>query len=452
MRPVNPATEEPLREYPEHTAEQLEARLTSVDHAFRIWRARGIQDRAPHLARTAGLLRDDREQLARLMTEEMGKPIAQAEAEIDKCAWVCEYYARHAAEFLEPRCVDTDASRSVVRFEPLGPVLAIMPWNFPLWQVFRFAAPAVMAGNVVLLKHADNVPGIALAVENLFRRSGFPEGVLTTLLMSVERVEAVIEDGRVRGVTLTGSVRAGREVASQAGRRLKKTVLELGGSDPFIVLGDADLDTAVETAVKSRTQNSGQSCIAAKRFIAESGIADQFEEAMVAKMRGLKVGDPTQRETDIGPLARKDLLKNLHDQVERSVAAGARRVLGGKRLDRKGWYYPPTVLSAVEPGMAAFDEETFGPVAAIIRAQDAEHAVELANRSTFGLGASLWTRDMQRAAALVPRLEAGAVFVNEMVKSDPRLPFGGIKDSGWGRELGEEGLREFTNRKTVWVA
>jgi succinate-semialdehyde dehydrogenase/glutarate-semialdehyde dehydrogenase len=385
------------------------------------------------------------------MTEEMGKPIAAAESEVDKCAWVCDYYAEHAAAFLSPEASATDAARSFVRFDPIGPVLAIMPWNFPFWQHFRFAAPAVMAGNVGVLKHASNVPGCALAIEDLFRRAGFPEGVMTTLLVPSARTAELIARPEIKAVTLTGSEAAGREVAAQAGRHLKKTVLELGGSDPFIVLDDADPIAAAEQAARARTINSGQSCIAAKRFLVEEAVADRFEAEFVRRMEALRVGDPMDRETEVGPLAREDLLTALDDQVSRSVAAGARLATGGRRLDRKGWFYPPTVLLGVRPGMPAFDEETFGPVAAVTRARDAAEAIELANRSRFGLGASIWTGDPARAEDLAREIEAGSVFVNGMVKSDPRLPFGGVKSSGYGRELAAFGIREFVNIKTVWI-
>ncbi|HUG90272.1 MAG TPA: NAD-dependent succinate-semialdehyde dehydrogenase [Planctomycetaceae bacterium] len=451
MKPTNPATEAPLQHYPEHSDEQLAARLQTAERAFPRWRGAGFGVRAEHLIRAAALLEDDRSELARLMTEEMGKPIVESEAEVDKCTSACRFSAENAERFLSPQRVQTEARASYVRFDPLGPVLAIMPWNFPLWQVFRFAAPALMAGNVALLKHAPNTWGTALAVENVFRRSGAPEGVFSTLLISDEKADELIGHPAVRAVTLTGSDRAGRLVGAQAGRHLRKVVLELGGSDPFIVLADADVDHVAAQAVRARTMNSGQSCIAAKRIIVEQPLADDFEERLVAGCEALRVGDPLDRETQIGPLARRDLLEKLHDQVERSLAAGARCLTGGKPLDRRGYYYPPTVLTGVRPGMPAFDEETFGPVAAVVRADDADEAVELANRSRFGLGASVWTADARRGESLAGKLEAGCVFINEIVKSDPRLPFGGMKQSGFGRELGTEGIREFTNVKTVWV-
>ena len=451
MIAVNPATGQPIRDYPEHDESEVAARLERAEQAFASWRKVPFGERA-RLMRAAGdILRDRAGDYGRLITEEMGKPIAAAEGEVDKCAWVCEFYAENAERFLSPEPVGTDASRSLVRYDPLGPVLAIMPWNFPFWQVFRFAAPALMAGNVGLLKHAGNVPGTAFAIEEVFRDAGFPEGAFTTLLIPSSRVAEVIGHPVVRAVALTGSDKAGMEVAAEAGRQLKKTVLELGGSDPFIVLADADPVETAKQAAKARTINTGQSCIAAKRFIVEEPIADRFEEEMVKAMEALRIGDPMDRSTEVGPMAREDLLDDLDDQVRRSVEAGAQLKTGGKRLEGQGWFYPPTVLSEVRPGMPAFDEETFGPVAAVIRARDTDEAIELANRSRFGLGASIWTSDSIRAEALASEIEAGSVFVNGAVKSDPRLPFGGIKTSGYGRELADVGIREFVNIKTVWV-
>ncbi len=451
MKAVNPATGEVLREYPEHDDQEVQRKLEKAEEAFAAWRKVPFAERARLMSRAADLLRERCDEYGRLMTEEMGKPIAASESEVDKCAWVCDFYAEHAERFLAPENVATDATRSGVRYDPIGPVLAIMPWNFPFWQHFRFAAPALMAGNVGLLKHAANVPGSALAIEEVFRDAGFPEGCMTTLLVPSARVKGLISHPAVRAVTLTGSDRAGMEVAAEAGRCLKKTVLELGGSDPFIVLADADPAEAARQAARARTINSGQSCIAAKRFIVEEEIADRFEEEFVRRMEELKVGDPMDRAIEVGPMARQDLLDDLDGQVKRTVEAGAQLRTGGHRLDGEGWFYAPTVLTGVEPGMPAFDEETFGPVAAVIRARDAEHAVELANRSRFGLGASVWTGDAARGEALAADIEAGCVFVNGIVKSDPRLPFGGVKHSGYGRELAEVGIREFVNIKTVWV-
>jgi succinate-semialdehyde dehydrogenase/glutarate-semialdehyde dehydrogenase len=451
MRAVNPATGQPIRDYPEHDEPEVAARLERAEQAFAAWRRTPFAERARLMSAAGDILRDRVGDYGRLITEEMGKPIAAAEGEVDKCAWVCDFYAENAERFLSPEPVGTDASRSLVRYDPLGPVLAIMPWNFPFWQVFRFAAPALMAGNAGLLKHAGNVPGTALAIEEVFRDAGFPEGVFTTLLIPSSRVADLIRHPTVRAVTLTGSDKAGMEVAAEAGRQLKKTVLELGGSDPFIVLADADPVETARQAAKARTINTGQSCIAAKRFIVEEPIADRFEEEMVKAMEALKIGDPMDRATEIGPMAREDLLGDLDDQVRRSVEAGAELKTGGKRIDGQGWYYSPTVLSGVRPGMPAFDEETFGPVAAVIRARDTDEAIELANRSRFGLGASIWTSDPARGEALAAEIEAGSVFVNGAVKSDPRLPFGGIKTSGYGRELADVGIREFVNIKSVWV-
>ena len=381
----------------------------------------------------------------------MGKPIAEAEAEVEKCAWTCEFFAEHAERMLAPETVATDASRSGTRYDPLGPVLAIMPWNFPFWQVFRFAAPALMAGNVLVLKHASNVPGCALAIERVFERAGFPEGAFTTLLVPAAVAETIVDHAVIQAVTLTGSEAAGVSLAARAGRALKKTVLELGGSDPFIVLADADPAEAAAQATAARIVNNGQSCIAAKRFIVEEPLAERFETLFAQAMARQRVGDPLDRATQLGPLARADLVDEIDRQVRQSLEMGARLVTGGTRLPRPGFFYAPTVLARVEPGMAVFDEETFGPVAAVVRARDGGHAIELANRSRYGLGASIWTADANRGEALAAEIEAGLVFVNGPVKSDPRLPFGGIKRSGYGRELATAGIREFVNLKTVWV-
>ncbi len=452
MISVDPATGRVLREYPEPSSQEIAVRLSEAQRAFEGWHRTPIQQRGLVLRCAAEVLRERLDELASLVTQEMGKPIVESEAEVAKCATVCDFYADHAEHYLAPQEISTEASTSFVRFDPLGPVLAVMPWNFPLWQVFRFAAPALMAGNVGLLKHASNVPGCALAIEEVFHAAGAPAGVFTSLLVSGREVESLIRHPAIQAVTLTGSDAAGRAVASAAGAALKKTVLELGGSDPFIVLADADLDAASDAAVKARCQNSGQSCIAAKRFIVDQRIATKFEQALVARMAALRVGHPMERATRIGPLAREDLLDDLHSLVRRSVESGARLLLGGARLERPGFYYAPTVLADVTPGMAVFDEETFGPVAAIVKARDTEDAVRLANQSRFGLGASLWTGDVTKGSALSEQLEVGAVFVNAIVKSDPRLPFGGVKASGYGRELSSFGIREFTNVKSVWIA
>jgi succinate-semialdehyde dehydrogenase / glutarate-semialdehyde dehydrogenase len=451
MRATNPATGETLADYPDTSPEEVDRRLARAVEAFAAWRRETFAERTRRMRRLAELLGERRAESARLVTEEMGKPIAAAEAEIDKCALGCTFYASYAEAFLAPEEVATEASRSLVRCDPLGPLLAVMPWNFPFWQVFRFAVPAVMAGNVAVLKHAGNVPGSALAIEALFREAGFPEGVFTTLLVPSERVAEVIRHPAIKGVSLTGSDRAGMAVAGAAGGALKKTVLELGGSDPFLVLADADPVAAAREAAKARALNSGQSCICAKRFLVEEQVADAFEAELVRRMDALVVGDPLDRATEVGPLAREDLLRDLHDQVQRTVAAGAVLQTGGRRLPGPGTFYAPTVLAGVQPGMAAFEEETFGPVAAVTRVRDAEEGVELANRSRYGLGASVWTGDPARGEELAARIDAGSVFVNGIVKSDPRLPFGGVKASGYGRELAREGIREFVNLKTVWV-
>jgi acyl-CoA reductase-like NAD-dependent aldehyde dehydrogenase len=399
----------------------------------------------------ANYLRANTARFAALMTGEMGKPIRQSEAEVEKCAWCCDFYAEHAESFLSEIETPSSATKSYVAFDPLGPVLAVMPWNFPFWQVFRFAAPALMAGNTGVLKHASNVPACGIAIEEVFREAGFPGGVFQSLLVSSGRVAGIIEDDRIRAVTLTGSDIAGSRVAEVSGRVLKKTVLELGGSDPFIVLADADLGAAVSTAVNARYQNAGQSCIAAKRFIVEQAVVGEFTERFVEAVGQLRVGDPAVRETEIGPVARDDLRDDLENQVHRSVAMGAVVLAGGHRIEGQGYFYAPTVVSEVTPEMAVFAEETFGPVAAIVRARDAAEAVELANQSQFGLGAALWTSDVEVGRRLARDIEAGSVFINGMVASDPRLPFGGVKRSGYGRELGAYGIREFMNTKTVWI-
>jgi succinate-semialdehyde dehydrogenase/glutarate-semialdehyde dehydrogenase len=451
MKAINPATGETIQDHPEHDAAEVARRLAAAERAFESWRRTSFAERSTLMRAAGAELRARLAHHARLMTLEMGKPIAAAEAEAEKCAGCCDFFAEHAERFLAQETIASDAGSSFVRYEPLGPVLALMPWNFPFWQVIRFAAPALMAGNVGLLKHAANVPGCALAIEEIFARAGFPPGVMTTLMIGSRAVAPVIAHPSVRAVTLTGSEEAGKSVAAAAGAALKKTVLELGGSDPFLVLADVDLAEVAPAAAKARTINSGQSCIAAKRFIVEEKIASEFEAALVAAMEKLRVGDPSDRANDVGPLARDDLRDQLHDQVERSTRAGARLLTGGRKLPGRGFFYAPTVLANVTPGMAAFDEETFGPVAAVVRARDADECVALANRSRFGLGASLWTRDTRRGERLAAGIEAGQVFVNGIVKSDPRLPFGGVKFSGYGRELSRAGIHEFVNIKTYWI-
>jgi succinate-semialdehyde dehydrogenase/glutarate-semialdehyde dehydrogenase len=452
LQSVNPATGEVLETFAETPAAELDRILGCAETAARDWRRRPVAERAERLRAAARMLRKRKAAYARAMALEMGKPLAQGEAEVEKCAWACDYYAEHAEAMLAAQPRESDARRSYVRFDALGPVFAIMPWNFPFWQVFRFAAPALVAGNAGILKHAPNVSRCALHIEAVFREAGFPDGLFRAVFLSNEAAGAVIADPRVRAVTLTGSDRAGSQVAAQAGRHLKKTVLELGGSDPFIVLEDADLDRAARTAAEARLLNSGQSCIAAKRFIVVAAVAERFLERFVAEMTARKLGDPLDPATQVGPQARLDLRANLHRQVLESVGRGAQVLAGGALPEGPGAFYPPTVLAAVAPGMPAFDEETFGPVAAVIRVRDEAEAVRLANASAYGLGASIWTEDRERGERLAGEIEAGSVFVNGLVKSDPRLPFGGVKRSGYGRELSEFGLREFVNIKTVWVA
>lgn len=449
---LNPATDEVLREYPELSEAELDAAVRGAAAAFRVWRGRPFAERARALLSVKEALLARREELARLMALEMGKPLAQGRAELDKCAAGCEFYAGQAEAFLRPEPAPTEAAKSYVAFEPLGPVLAIMPWNFPFWQVFRFAAPALMAGNAALLKHASNVSGCALAIESLFREAGLPEGLFRSLLISSGRVAGLIARPEIRAVTLTGSGRAGAEVAAHAGRFLKKTVLELGGSDPYLVLADADLELAARVSAQSRLINAGQSCIAAKRFIVVEAVRADFEARFVAAMKAAVVGDPLREATQVGPLARRDLRDELQRQVDASLAQGAKLLLGGRPAPGPGAFYPPTVLGGVRPGMPAFDEETFGPVAAIVPARDEEEAIELANATSFGLGACVFTQDLARGERIAREgLEAGSCFVNALVKSDNRLPFGGVKASGYGRELSAFGIREFVNVKTVYV-
>ena len=448
---VNPATGRTIKTYDEMTPEQAAAAVAQAHAAWRTWRKTPFASRAALMKKAAAILRERKDQLAKLMALEMGKPLKQGIAEAEKCAWVCEYYAANAEAQLAPEEVRTDAAKSYVAFEPLGVVLAVMPWNFPLWQVYRFAAPALMAGNAGVLKHASNVPGCALAIEEMFAQAGFPQGAFRTLLIGSRHVQAVIEHPFVRAVTLTGSTPAGESVAAQAGAVVKKTVLELGGSDPYVVLEDADLDAAAETCVASRLINSGQSCIAAKRFIVVERVRAAFTEKFVTRMKARKVGDPLADGTDVGPLARRDLRDGLHEQVRASLDRGAKLLLGGEVPSGDGAYYPPTVLANVTPGMPAYDDELFGPVAAIIAASDEQDAVRIANDTIFGLGAAVFTQDTARGERVARELEAGTTFVNGAVASDPRLPFGGIKKSGYGRELGSYGIREFVNVKTVFV-
>ncbi|HEX4954639.1 MAG TPA: NAD-dependent succinate-semialdehyde dehydrogenase [Thermoanaerobaculia bacterium] len=448
---VNPATGERLASFPPLSPTQLEAKVARAAAAFRTWRTTPVAERCAAVGRAGDVLAAEKDRLARLATLEMGKPLASAVAEVEKCAWVCRFYAENAAAMLAPQPVETEASWSLVRHDPLGPLLAVMPWNFPYWQVFRFAAPALAAGNVGLLKHASNVPQCALAIEEVFRRAGLPEGCFTTLLVEADAVAGLIADPRVAAVTLTGSEGAGVAVGRAAGAALKKVVLELGGSDPFLVMPSAELGKAIETAVTARTLNNGQSCIAAKRFLIHEEVANAFELGFVARMATLRVGDPFDPSTEIGPLATPAIAAQLEEQVAQSVAAGARLLLGGRRVPGAGNYFEPTVLTDPPLGSPAWGEELFGPVATLFRVASLDQAITLANATRFGLGASAWTRDPAEQERLATELEAGSVFFNSMVKSDPRLPFGGIKHSGHGRELGAWGLREFVNLKTVWV-
>jgi succinate-semialdehyde dehydrogenase/glutarate-semialdehyde dehydrogenase len=448
---VNPATGQKIKTYDEMTPDQVSAAVAQAHESWKIWRKTAFGERGRLMKRAGEILRQRKDEFARLMAIEMGKPLKQGVAETEKCAWACDYYADHAEAHLAPDVIKTDASKSYVAFEPLGVVLAVMPWNFPLWQVFRFAAPALMAGNAAVLKHSSNVPGCALVIEEVFAQAGFPKGVFRTLLIGSRQVKAVIEHPLVRAVTLTGSTPAGKAVAAQAGAVVKKAVLELGGSDPYIILEDADLDLAVQTCVTSRLINSGQSCVNAKRFIVLEPLLAAFTERFVALMKTKKIGDPLADGTDIGPQARFDLRDDLHKQVVESVSKGAKLLLGGEIPPGTGAYYPPTVLADVRPGMPAYDEELFGPVAAIVKAKDEHDAVRIANDSIFGLGASVFTKDAARGERLARDLEAGCTFVNGLVASDPRLPFGGIKESGYGRELGSYGIKEFVNIRTVYI-
>lgn len=448
---TNPATGQTLRTFTPLSERELDARIQCAADTFKRYRRTALVDRLRLLRRAGEILEAEKEDFGRLMVLEMGKTLKAAVEEAAKCAWGCRYYVENAERFLTDEVVPTNATQSFIAYQPIGPVLAIMPWNFPFWQVFRFAAPALAAGNVALLKHASNVPQCALAIEDIFRRAGFAEGCFQTLLIETERVRRVIEDPRVVAVTLTGSTGAGSQVASTAGKQIKKTVLELGGSDPFIVMPSADIESAARTAVRARTINNGQSCIAAKRFIAVGAAAHEFEHLLVAGIQSLKVGDPMDPATDVGPLANEAQVKTLTGQVERSVRAGARLLIGGHPLKGPGYYFAPGVLTDITPDSPAYSEEVFGPVALFFRARDMDEAIRIANDSRFGLGASAWTTDPRERNRFVAELEAGMVFINGMVASDPRLPFGGVKESGYGRELSAYGLREFLNIKTVWI-
>ena len=448
---INPATGELLKTFAQLTDSEIDQKIEGAADAFSRYRRLPFADRARMMLKAADILGSEKDTFARLMTTEMGKPFRSAVDEAVKCAWACRYYAENAERFLADETVETTATRSYVHYQPLGPILAVMPWNFPLWQVIRFAAPALMAGNVGLLKHASNVPQCALAIEEIFRKAEFPEGVFQTLLIGSQQVDRILNDPRVVAATLTGSEEAGVQVGTGAAKRIKKVVLELGGSDPFIVMPSANLDEAVATAVKARIINNGQSCIAAKRFIVADAIANAFERKFVSKMEALKVGDPFDESTELGPLATADGVTSLHADVQKTVAAGARVLTGGKPLKRTGNFYAPTVLTDIPKDSPAYREELFGPVACIFRAKDLDDAIRIANDSRFGLGASAWTNDQSERERFINELEAGMVFINKMVASDPRLPFGGVKHSGHGRELGPYGIREFTNTKTVWI-
>lgn len=454
LQTINPTTGEPLETYEEHGRDEIDRRLAKAAAAYPAWRERSFDERAAVLRAAAQALTDRSAALSRLMTLEMGKPIEASAAEVDKCAWVCRYYADHAADYLARRDVATDATRSYVRFDPLGPVLAIMPWNFPYWQVFRCAAPALMAGNAVVLKHAETVQGCAEALRDLLLRAGLPEGLFSVLRVGVGDIPALIEHPSIRVASFTGSTRAGKIVAAAAGAALKRTVLELGGSDAYVVLSDADVDRAAEACVAGRLLNTGQSCIAAKRFVVSQAVLSSFTERVVESFRNKRWGSPLADESvDLGPLARRDLRDSLHAQVRSSVDSGAKLLLGGAVPDDPGFFYPPTVLGDVHRGAAAYHEETFGPVAAILPAKNDEEAIAIANDTSYGLGAAVFTRDPERGEAIArERLEAGSCFVNDFVRSDPRLPFGGVKESGWGRELSVFGIREFVYPKTVAVA
>ncbi len=451
IQSVNPSSGELLETFQPDGPDEVERKIALASARFRDWRRVSFADRARLMTRAAEILEQGKDRFGRIMTAEMGKPIQSARDEAGKCAWACRHYAENAERLLAGETVETAARLSYIRYQPLGPVLAVMPWNFPFWQVFRFAAPALMAGNTGLLKHASNVPRCALAIADIFREAGFPEGAFETLLIGSDAVAGVIADERVKAVTLTGSEPAGSQVAALAGRHLKKTVMELGGSDPFIVMPSAGVETAVRNAVRARVVNNGQSCIAAKRFLIAEPIADEFERRFVSAMEALRVGDPMDEATELGPLATPQILEGLDDQVRRSVAAGARLLTGGRRLERPGNYYAPTVLADVPESAPAACEELFGPVASLFRVPDIDAAIRLANATSFGLGASVWTNSPAEQARFIDEIEAGLVYVNGMVVSDPRLPFGGVKRSGYGRELGVYGIREFVNIKTVWI-
>jgi succinate-semialdehyde dehydrogenase / glutarate-semialdehyde dehydrogenase len=451
MKSINPFNNKLIKEYKEHSVSDVDSIIKDVHKEWKTWKNTSFDERSKLMKNAGEILRSESQKFAELMTSEMGKVILQAKAEIEKCAALCDYYAENAQQILKDEIIQTDASKSYVSFEPIGSIFAIMPWNFPFWQVFRFAVPNLIAGNTAILKHAPNVCGCSLAIEEIFQKAGFPENVFRSLVIPVELAEQVIANDLVAGVTLTGSAKAGSIVASLAGKYLKKSVLELGGSDPFIVLKDADLSKACQTGTDSRLLNAGQVCISAKRFIVEEEIADEFIEFQKHLFENYKIGDPMKTETKMGPMARFDLLENINDQVQKSIEMGASLICGGKIIESDGFFYQPTILTNVKKGMPVYDEETFGPVSVIIRVKNTEEAIKVANDTIYGLGASIWTSDLSRGEAVARKIEAGAVFVNGMTKSDARLPFGGIKKSGFGRELASYGIKEFLNIKTIWI-
>lgn len=448
FKSTNPYSNEVIEEFTPHTNDEVHGYIDAADNAYKEWRKTSFEHRSKLMHKAADVLKAGKEKYAKAMVQEMGKPITEAIAEIEKCAWVCEFYADNAEEFLKEEVIETDADKSLVRYAPIGTVLAVMPWNYPYWQVFRFAAPALMAGNVCLLKHARNVLRCSLFIEEIFADAGFPEGTFKSLILSPEQIEPIVENPKVKAVTLTGSEGAGKSVAAIAGKNIKKTVLELGGSNAFVVLDDADIEAAAKEGCNARMMNTGQSCIAAKRFIVMKEVADKFTELLKQNVEKLKLDDPMKEDTKLGPLARVDLAEDIEEQVERSIEAGATLLMGHKR---EGAIYHPTILTNVQPGMPAFDEEIFGPVAAIIVAESEEEALELANKSNYGLGMSVCTSNMGKAEMFIKGAEDGAVFINSLVKSDPRLPFGGTKNSGYGRELSAHGIREFVNAKTIYI-
>ena len=448
----NPLNDKVEKEFKEESNQSVEGKIAQAQNTYLEWKTRPFADKQQLMMKAAEVLKQNKSKYAALMTTEMGKTTREATAEIDKCALACEYYAEKAEDFLSNKALDVPKGTAYIAHDPLGIVLAIMPWNFPFWQVFRFAAPNLMAGNVGLLKHASNVPQCALAIQEVFETAGFPKGAFQTLLVSSSKVNDILDDSRVKAATLTGSEGAGVKVAERAGSNLKKVVLELGGSDPFIVLKDADIEKAAKTGAKARMINNGQSCIAAKRFVVDESVSEEFLKIFKNEMEALVIGDPVDDKNDYGPMAREDLLQELHEQVEKSVEKGAKLILGGKRLYDKGAFYAPTILSDVKPGMPAYEEELFGPVAVILVAKDEEEAIEIANDSRFGLGGSLWSKDIKRAEKVARKIETGSVYINQLMASHPAVPFGGIKKSGYGRELSHLGITEFVNQKTVWIA